>query len=301
MIIDTHIHLSHYLYNNEFPFLSLEEGEFSIQRGTREELIQQLRSSAISACIEPGIDLESNQRILSLAEQYSDFLFPAVGVHPTRTYQYKVVENGSSAVRRLHWNQRHLIEQYAEYPGVFAIGETGLDYHLPRKEQHRLCQMAWFIFQLRLAHRKKLPVILHIRKADKDALRILKLFRRCLHGGVCHCFVGSADLAREYTSLGIMLGIGGTLLMDTPLKNNLEQAVIHTPMESILLETDGPYVKPSCPELKKKQMKKARNTSLILPAVAMRIAELKQLPVEEVLKVSAENAVYLFNLPCKLP
>ena len=108
-------------------------------------------------------------------------------------------------------------------------------------------------------------------------------------------------MAREYTSLGIMLGIGGTLLQETPLKNDLEQAVIQTPMEHILLETDGPYVKPNCSGLKKKQLKKARNTNLILPAVAFRVAELKQLDVEQVMHISTENAFCLFRLPCKLP
>lgn len=297
MIIDTHIHLSHFLYNDEFPYLSFEDDRFTIQRGTREQLIDRLKAAGIAFCIEPAIDIESNTKLLSFSDNYLGFLFPAVGVHPTRTYQYKCVTNkGDKVVRKLHWRQRKQIVKLSDHASIVAIGETGLDYHLPRRQQHRFRQKMWFIFQLKLAHKKKLPLILHIRDADSDAIRILKKYRHYLHGGVCHCFCGSADVARYYADLGLRIGIGGALLMDTPQKQALEKAVIETSLENILLETDGPYVKPYCPDIQKKQLRKARNTSLTLLAVAMRIAELKNISLEEVLKVTSKNAIKLFRL-----
>lgn len=296
-MIDTHIHLSHFLYNHEFPFLSLESDEHTLLRGTREQLIRQLQAAGIKACIDPGIDIESNRRLLSLSHRYPDFVFPAVGVHPTRTCHYGVVNPAGQRIdRKLRWNQRKLVEQYALDPSVVAIGETGLDYHLARKEQHRFRQKAWFIWQLRLAHKKNLPVVLHIRKAEKDAIRILKRHKSLLHGGVCHCFAGTAETAAQYTALGLCIGIGGTLLQDSPKRADLEQAVIQTPLEYILLETDGPYVKPDCPDLPKKSLRKARNTSLILPDVANRIAQLKGISPQEVVKVTSANAQRLFRL-----
>ena len=84
--------------------------------------------------------------------------------------------------------------------------------------------------------------------------------------------------------------------MNTSKTNDLEQAIIRTSMDNILLETDGPYVKPECPDLNLKKLIKARNTSLILPAVAKRIAELKMTSVEEVMRITSENAVKLFNI-----
>lgn len=297
MIIDTHIHLSHFSFNEEFPFLSLEENDFDIQRGTRKQLIQQFQKAGIEACIDPAIDIESNRNILALAEQFPGFLFSAVGVHPTRTFQFKTIgKDGKAVVLKLHWKQRKQLEEFADHPSVVAIGETGLDYHFERKEQHRFRQKLWFIHQLKLAYKKNLPLVLHIREADADAIRILKKYRHCLHGGVCHCFSSTAEAAAVYTKLGLMLGVGGALLMDTPKKHDLEQAVIQTPMECILLETDGPYVKPDCPNIPNKQMRKARNTSLILPAVAKRIAELKNISMEEVMRVATENAIRLFGL-----
>ena len=84
--------------------------------------------------------------------------------------------------------------------------------------------------------------------------------------------------------------------MNIPEKYELEQAVIKTPLEYLLLETDSPYVKPYCPDIPKKQLKKVRNTSLILPAVAQRIAELKGISYDEVLKCTSENAKRLFGI-----
>ncbi|MGN0115549.1 MAG: TatD family hydrolase [Acutalibacteraceae bacterium] len=297
MIIDTHIHLSHFLYNGEFPYLSLDDDSYIIQRGTREQLVERFMAEGIEFCIDPAIDIESNCGVLSLAERFPGFLFTAIGVHPTRTYQYKVVgKDGKGLVMKLPWKRRSQLENLSDHPSVVAIGETGLDYHLARKEQHRFRQKMWFIYQLKLAHMKRLPVILHIRDADADAIRILSRYKHCIHGGVCHCFSGSAENARCYTNLGLMLGIGGSLLIDSPKKQALEQAVMSTSIENILLETDGPYVKPDCPNIQKKQMRKARNTSMILPVVAKRIAELKHLRVEEVLQSTSENAIRLFGL-----
>lgn len=291
MLIDTHIHLSYHPFDQGFPYIAREKDAFVIRRGSREDVIREIRAAGTAACIDPAVDLGSNEKLLALAEQYPGFIFPAVGVHPTRVFQ--AAEKGKDG--RISGRKR--FAQFLEHPAVIAVGETGLDYHLARKEQHRLRQIIWFIRQLKAAHRKSLPVILHIREAHEDALRILRRYRNCLHGGVCHCFRGSADEARSYTELGLMLGIGGSLLKDTPGTPALEQAVIMTPLDRILLETDGPYVRPENPGFPNKQWEKARNTSLILPAVAARIAELKGIPSEEVERVTAENAVRVFRLP----
>ena len=114
----------------------------------------------------------------------------------------------------------------------------------------------WFIYQIKLADRANLPLVLHIREADKDAIRVLRLFKDRLHGGVCHCF-----------------GTGP------------------------VLETDSPYVKPEKPaEFSGKAWRKARNTSLILPAVTQRTAELKGMSCEDVERITFNNAVRVFDL-----
>ena len=245
--------------------------------------MEALREAGVTLCLEPGIDLASLDRLMALAERWPDFLLPAVGIHPTRA-------PGTP------WRARHVLEALSQEKAVAAIGELGLDYHLPRREQHRLRQKLWFCWQLSLAHRRELPLVLHIRQADGDAIRILRRYRGKLHGGVCHCFQGDAALARIYTrELGLHLGIGGALLQTPEHCAALEAAVRETPLSFLLLETDGPYVKPARPEgMGSKAWQKTRNSGLILPAVAERIAELKGVPPQTVAEATAANARRLF-------
>ena len=180
MIIESHAHYSHKRFDGAFRYLT---GELTAREGQREDLLDRLLESGVVLSIEPAIDFESNRRTAALYRQHPDFIRLAVGVHPTRTHQAP-------------WRQRRQLEVWAREPGVAAIGETGLDYHLPRK--HRLTQLLWFRYQLGLARRLGLPLVLHIRMADRDALAMLRRRRRQLPGGVVHCFQGDWDTARAY-------------------------------------------------------------------------------------------------------
>ena len=283
MFIDSHIHLSHPSYSTQFLYYSPKCHTLSAT--SRADLIEEFRANEISAIIEPAIELESNERILAISKEYPDFVFPAVGVHPTRTPQTK-------------WSARKQVEMCSEDKSVVAIGELGLDYHHERREQHRLKQKMWFIWQILLADKRNLPIILHIRLADKDAIRILRLFKKKLHGGIYHCFTGDAKMARIYTQeFGLLLGIGGYLLQGTETSRSLEEAVKETPLEFLVLETDGPYVKPKAPEgISGKQWKKSRNTSLIIPEIAKKIAQIKQVDVKEVELTTTKNVKTLFQI-----
>ena len=285
-MIDSHIHLSIKSYDQTFPYIDHDgEGFIIVAEGRRDSLIQEMRRRGVSCCIEPAIDVDSNELLLELSRESSGFVRPAAGNHPTRCIRSKLGD-----FKR--------VRDYAGREGIVAIGEMGLDYHYERSQQHRLKQKIWFQWQINLADKLGLPLILHIREADEDAIRILRRNRKKLHGGVCHCFGGGADRARIYTEeLGMCLGIGGTLLMKPRYMGQLEEAVIATPIEYLLLETDGPYVKPERPEgVTDKKWTKARNTSLILPAVAERIAELKGMAVEDVLRITEENTRRVFVL-----
>ena len=116
MIIESHAHYSHKRFDGAFRYLT---GELTAREGQREDLLDRLRESGVVLSIEPAIDFESNRRTAALYRQHPDFIRLAVGVHPTRTHQAP-------------WRQRRQLEVWAREPGVAAIGETGLDYHLPR-------------------------------------------------------------------------------------------------------------------------------------------------------------------------
>ena len=287
MFIETHAHLSHRKFNQRFRCLGRDpQGEgFVLREETRASLAEAMREAGIGAVVEPAIELDSNRTLLETAAAFPGWLFPAVGVHPSRT-------PGTP------WQDRALIRELSRREEVVAIGETGLDFHLRREDQHRLVQLRWFLWQLMLAHRRRLPVILHIRRADRQALWVLRLMRPFLHGGVAHCFHGGPGDARALTRLGLHLGIGGTLLQAGAAADPLREAVRRTPLAWLLLETDAPYVHPDSELLPSgKSRAQIRNTSLILPAVAEKIAELKGLTPAEVERATEENARRVFRLP----
>lgn len=281
MIIDSHAHYAHGSFTGTFRYLSWEDN-WVIKEGTLEDLLTEMDGRDIRFSVEPGISLDFNESILALAEKYPDRIFPAVGCHPTRCMFEK-------------WSDRKRLDAFSRRPGVVAIGETGLDYHHPREEQKRFTQYCWFLWQLRLARRRKLPLILHIRDADWDAIRVLKLYPP-KYGGIVHCCGEGWDVIQEYLKMGLYIGIGGVLL--NPARNEkLAAAVPHIPLERIVVETDSPYVLPQCKDvLPPKQVRRTRNSSLILPRIISQIAMLQGRTPEEVERVTAENAIRVYHL-----
>ena len=285
MIIDSHAHYNNNAYNKPFRYLSYDQDGYTLKEGDREELFQDLLDANIPYAIEPGVSLESCKEVLELSAQYPGRIFPAIGIHPTRSIFEK-------------WSDRHKLDAYAKMPGVIAIGEIGLDYHYKREEQHRLKQHIWFVYQLNLAWKLKLPVILHVRDAHKDALRILKWHPARKLGGVIHCFYGSKEIAQQYLKLGYHIGIGGSVLQLEERAKDLWEALACIPLDRILGETDAPFILPYCKDvIQAKLLRRARNTSLILPAVIKKIAELKGISANDVEKATTTNAIRLFRLP----
>ena len=285
MIIDSHAHYNNNAYKKPFRYLSYDKDGYALKEGDREQLFQELLDANIPYSIEPGVSLQSCEEVLQLCAEYPGRIFPAIGIHPTRSIFEK-------------WSDRHKLAEYANTPGVIAIGEIGLDYHYKREEQHRLKQHLWFIYQLNLAWKMKLPVILHVRDAHEDALRILRWHPARKLGGVLHCFHGSKEIAEQYLKLGYHFGIGGSVLQLEERAKDLWEASTIIPLDRILVETDAPFILPYCKDvIQPKLLRRARNTSLILSAVIKKIAELKDVFPTEVEQATTENTIRLFRLP----
>ena len=285
MIIDSHAHYTSKAYAQNFRYLSRNEEGYVLSEGSLDQLFHELLEANIPYTIEPGVSMESCERVLTFCADHPDSVFPAIGIHPTRSIYEK-------------WSDRKKLDAFAKAPGVIAIGEIGLDYHYKREEQHRLKQHIWFLYQLDLAWKRKKPVILHVRDAHEDALRILRMHPARKLGGVIHCFYGSRKIAEQYLKLGYHIGIGGSLLQLEERAHDLLEAVPHIPMDRILLETDAPYILPYCKDvIQPKLLRRARNTSLILPAVIEKIAQLKGISADVVEQVTSDNAIRLFHLP----
>lgn len=236
----------------------------------REELLSTLVQNGIGTVINVGASLDSTKKAVQLAQAY-DFIYAAVGVHPNET--------GELTEDSIRW-----MKSLTTDPKVVAIGEIGLDYYWDEPE--RDVQKHWFSRQLQLAHETQLPVIIHSREAAKDTMDIMKAERAQDLDGVIHCYSYSTETARDYLNMGYYFGIGGVVTFNNARK--LKEAVQYIPIEQILLETDSPYLAP-VPNRGK------RNSSLNLPYIAQAIADLKEMDVEDVVRITSDNAKRLFK------
>ena len=147
-------------------------------------------------------------------------------------------------------------------------------------------QKKWFVRQLELARETEMPVIIHSRDAAEDTMEIMKKYASGMKA-VIHCYSYSAELAKEYVKMGYYIGIGGVVTFKNAKK--LKSVVREIPLTSIVLETDCPYLAPE-------PYRGKRNSSLYLPYIAEKIAELKEVSAEEVIRQTEENSRKLYGL-----
>ena len=163
---------------------------------------------------------------------------------------------------------------------MVAVGEIGLDYYWD--EPSRDIQKKWFVRQLELAREVNKPVIIHSRDAAADTLDIMKAEKCHEIGGVIHCFSYSKEMAREYLDMGFYIGIGGVVTFNNAKK--VKEVAEYVPLESIVLETDCPYLAP-VPNRGK------RNSSINLPYVVDEISRIKGIEPDEVINQTYNNAL----------
>ena len=182
------------------------------------------------------------------------------------------------------------LEILAEDETVVAIGEIGLDYHRkePEVTPDKETQQWFFRKQLRIARRAGLPVVIHSRDAAQDTVQIMEEEKASEVGGVVHCYSYSPEMSEIFLNMGFYLGIGG--VVTRPNSKKLREVVERTPLERIVLETDCPYLSPEGHQGE-------RNDSSALPRIAAVVAELKGCDVEEVCRVTWENACRLYKIP----
>ncbi len=237
----------------------------------REELLSKMQKNGIGTIVNATASRKTIIESLKLTEKYP-FIYSTVGVHPSDSAEMDEEE--------LNW-----IRSLCSNEKVLAVGEIGLDYHYdePSKE----IQKKWFEAQLDMARCEKLPVIIHSRDAAKDTLDIMKAMKAEEIGGDIHCFSYSVEMAREYLNMGFFIGVGGVITFKNGKK--LREVVEYAPIEQIVIETDSPYLSPE-------PYRGKRNSSLNLPFVVERIAEIKGLSGEKVIEITEANAKRLYGL-----
>ena len=259
MIFDTHAHYDCDAYDLD-----------------RDALLQEMHASGnVGLILNCADGIESCHKIMDLCDKY-DFVYGALGIHPER-------------VEELVGESLDNIQQMAaSNPKIKAIGEVGLDYVNggDKDEQHKL-----FIRQIGISRELGLPLVIHDREAHQDTLAILKQEKAWEVGGVMHCYSGSKEMLRQVFDLNMHIGIGGVVTFKNGKK--LREVAEYAPIESILLETDCPYMAPE-PNRGK------RNDSTNLIYVAKEIAKIKGMEYDDVIRITEENAKRMYRIASNL-
>ncbi len=249
-IIDTHCHLD------------MEEFDKD-----REEVVERSKKHGVEAVIIPATKDEEFENNLELSRKHRGFLYYMVGVHP---HEAKTCTQNSYIKAR----------QHLKNPECVGIGEIGLDYHYNFSPQET--QKEVFSNFLRLSLEENMPVSIHCREATEDTIAILKNHRGI--SGVIHCFSGEKELLKAALDLGLNLGIGGII---TFKNSQLKETIRYVPLESIVLETDAPYLAP-VPKRGK------RNEPIYIHYVIDALSELLGKQKEEIAEIAYKNSKRLF-------
>ena len=235
-----------------------------------ENAIKNAKDAGVKKILVPCASPKDLDKIYELVTGYEE-LYGLLGVHPS-----EVKDWDDSLISK--------IKEYSKSEKIAGIGEIGLDYYWD-KEGHDL-QRQWFIRQLELAREKNMPVIIHSREAAADTMEIMKQYAGGMKA-VIHCYSYSPEMAREYVKMGYYIGVGGVVTFKNARR--LKDTVKEIPLESIVLETDCPYLAPE-------PFRGKRNSSLNLPYIAKEIAEIKEISCENVVQQTEINARKLYNL-----
>ncbi len=283
-MIDTHCHLEMDNFNPD-----------------REEVIKRAKEAGIEAIITIGSDLEGNIGGLELSGKY-DFIYSSVGIHPhdakdftaeifnkikTWAREYRIqdvkpplppfTKGWSGGITELRTPNSEL------KPKVVAIGEIGLDYHYdhsPREVQREV-----FMKQIQFAKEINLPVIIHSREAKKDTLEIIK--ESGINKGVLHCFSGDMDMAEKAMAMGFYISIAGPVTFKNA--SRLMEVAKAIPDDYLLIETDAPYLTPE-------PFRGRRNEPSYIMHTARKIAELRDISLEDLSRITTINAKRIFKI-----
>ncbi len=253
---------------------NLAHDSFDSDRG---RIVADAVAAGVRQIMVTGTSVTASARALELSTAMPGTLFSTAGIHPHHASELD--DHSMAALRKL-----------LESPTVVAVGECGLDYH--RNFSPRDAQLAAFEAQLELAAEIKRPVFLHERDAHEDSLRLLRRHRQHVVGGVAHCFTGNREQLEAYLDLDLHIGITGWIC-DERRGGTLRAAVLHLPLERLLLETDAPYL---LPRDLKPQPKNRRNEPKFLPHIATVVATVMGLTIDEVAAAATVNSRRLFSL-----
>ena len=266
--IDTHCHL-------DAPELGADVAD----------VVARAAAAGVVHCVIPAVAVRNFKTVRLLAEQF-DYSY-ALGIHPLCVPQAKDAD--------LHALDAELALRQAD-PRLVAVGEIGLDFFVPElmKPAMRKRQETFYLEQLKLAKKYKLPVILHVRRSADRLLKHLRAIKpACGCHGIAHAFNGSQQQAEEFINLGFKLGFGGAVTFETALQ--LRRLASGLPLTSLVMETDSPDIPPHWLYTTAFQralgQEQGRNEPAELPRIAKQVASLRGMTVQALAKATTDNAL----------
>ncbi|MBV1788797.1 TatD family hydrolase [Marinobacterium sp. D7] len=258
MLIDTHCHL-----------------DFPIFDSWRDQALAQARAAGVGAIVVPGVTAEDWGRVLVLTTTRPEGirLYPALGLHPCFMSEHRP-EHLTRLAQLVSEHRSELV----------AIGEIGLDFQI--EDYDAAAQTELLCDQLQIAREAELPVLLHVRKAHDQTLKLLRQLR-LPRAGIVHAFSGSEQQAREYAKLGFKLGFGGAI--SYPRATRLRRLAAELPLEWLVLETDAP-------DMPLSRWRDEPNQPVRVAEVVRIIAELRKMEIEQVAQQTCSNALALLAL-----
>jgi TatD DNase family protein len=258
MLVDTHAHL----YLDPFD-------------DDRDAMLTRAREAGVDTIVMPAIDGPSIQAAVDLCAAH-DGLYAMTGLHPSETDE--ATDEDFETVK-----------EWCDHPSIVAVGESGLDYYWDRSFDDR--QATFFRRHIRLAIAADLPLVIHNREATDDILDILEAERaRTDHPermrGILHCYVDPPAVAERAWNLGFYVGVGGIMTFSN---SEVDEYVAEVPLDHIVVETDSPYLAPE-------PHRGDRNEPAYVRDVAERLAEIKDVPLETVARVTTQNARTIYQI-----
>lgn len=239
----------------------------------REEIIEQIHQQ-IDRFVSVGYDLEGSKKAVELSNKY-DFIYSTCGISP----------NDIPQTEQELWIMLEKIKELVKTNSkVVAIGEIGLDYYW-NKENKKLQKQA-FIEQINMANELNLPIVIHTREAVMDTLEILKE-HEVKNRGIFHCCPLNRELVKEGLKLGFYISFAGPITFKN--SKNANEIIELVPNDRILIETDSPYLSPE-------PLRGRRNDPRNVKYMAQKVADVKQLSLEEVAKFTYDNACRIFKI-----
>lgn len=235
-----------------------------------ESLIKECLDNNVNKLVVIGYDVKSSKRAIELASRFKN-VYAAIGIHPSD------VSKENNTIEELE----KLITSK-----VVAIGEIGLDYHWDNNPPKDI-QIDWFIKQLELANKYKLPIIIHSRDAMQDTIDVLKNNKHLYTKGIMHCYAGSIESSKELEKLGFYFSFAGPLTYKNA--NQLRSVASAIPLDKILIETDDPYLTPT-------PFRGKINHPSYVVYVAQELAKIKNMSYDEICDITYNNSLKVFNL-----